>query len=186
MKVKISQALIVDVALDIAKESGIDMVTMANIARKLQIKPPSLYNHFSSLHEIKQDMAYKAQSLLVNYLNEQLQHIETDKMLNAFVLTYYRFACENPGFYEASIIALDSSIGQKVLPSSELIAIITKVLHNYQLDDNALIHTIRALRSVLHGLIDLSNRGGFKLEVKVEDTLHYTVEMFKKGLLSSE
>lgn len=181
-KVKISQASIVDVALAIAKESGIEMVTMANIARKLQIKSPSLYNHFSSLYEIKQEMAYKAQSLLVDYLNDQLKQTDLDKMLTEFVLAFYRFACEHPGYYEASIIALDSSLGQKALPSSELIDIIKKALHVYQLEEKALIHTIRGLRSILHGLIDLNKSGGFKLDVQIEETLIYTVNLLITGL----
>ena len=53
-------------ALELASENGLQSVSMNQIAEKIRIKAPSLYNHFKSKDEIVRAM--------YSYLREQAQH----------------------------------------------------------------------------------------------------------------
>ncbi len=54
---------IIKVTLELALKKGLDNVSMSQIASKLRIKKPSLYNHFHSKDEIIEEM--------YNYLRNQ-------------------------------------------------------------------------------------------------------------------
>jgi len=182
-KMNLSQSIIVDRALEIAERIGIEQVTMANIARELNIKPPSLYNHVSGLDEIKQKMAEKAQHILFLQLKEAvIDEEEGAQKIKAFSYAYYRFAIARPGMYEASIVALDSSSHDKFPADNNIVLLIKDSLAQYNLSESDSIHIIRGLRSLLHGLVDINRKGGFKLKVDMNDTLEKVIDTFLLGL----
>ncbi|WLR58892.1 TetR/AcrR family transcriptional regulator [Guptibacillus hwajinpoensis] len=74
---KFTKDIVIREALDIAERENVSKVTMATIARNLSIKPPSLYNHFDGLDDIKNAMAVSALNQFFNWLSEKTEN-QTD------------------------------------------------------------------------------------------------------------
>ncbi len=55
----ITQEKIIDTAAAFVDEEGFSALTIATLSKKLNIRPPSLYNHVSGLLEIQADSQKK-------------------------------------------------------------------------------------------------------------------------------
>jgi len=174
-KMHLTKTGILDAALSLAEQHGYEAVTMANIARSLTIKPPSLYNHFKNLEEIKQAMAEASQKQLYEALKGTEQ---TAQPMLSLAKAYVTFANTNPGLYAAS---LPGGNGEY---ANALVQLVGAALQSYELENEKKIHAIRGFRSMLHGFVDLINRDGFKLDVGLEASLEEVVDIFERGLSS--
>jgi len=182
-KIGINHDMIVNTALDLAEGRGMESVTMANIARELGIKPPSLYNHIKGLDEIRLAMAIKAQNLLYNHLKEAVNGKESGpESVKEMGKAYLSFAHQYPGLYEASLLAPDQGVSDDNQSAESIIDLTLKALSVYSLKQEELIHAVRGLRSILHGIADLDRKGGFKLQVGLIDSLEVILETFLNGL----
>lgn len=179
----LNQEIITNKALEIADREGMEAVTMAALARELTIKSPSLYNHFSGLTEVKQAMAIKALKILYQYLKKAtIDNKEGFETIQAIGKAYITFANQYPGMYEASLSAPDLSSKNVQIFGDAIVGFMREVLSVYPLNEIEMIHTIRGLRSLLHGLVDIKRKGGFNLQVDLEESLENILETFMKGL----
>ncbi|QXE00639.1 TetR/AcrR family transcriptional regulator [Terribacillus sp. DMT04] len=168
-KMQLTQSKITDTALSIAEQQGFEAVTMANIARALSIKPPSLYNHFKNLEEIKIAMALIAQQKLYEALKDQ------DTLLS-LAKSYVNFSKLHAGLYTASLCGGTGETGHAIV---QLFAT-TPILA--ELEETERTHAIRGFRSMVHGFIDLQYYEGFKMDVDLEESLVKMVSVFERGL----
>lgn len=174
-RMQLTKTAITDTALSLADQHGYEAVTMANIARSLTIKPPSLYNHFKNLEEIKQAMAEAAQKQLYDALKGTEQ---TSQPMLSLAKAYVNFASSNPGLYASS---LPGGNGEY---ANALVRLVADALQAYKLENEKMIHAIRGFRSMLHGFVDLNTHAGFKLDVDLEASLEEVVGIFERGLQS--
>ncbi|KGP91985.1 hypothetical protein N780_15490 [Pontibacillus chungwhensis BH030062] len=179
----LNQEMIVDRALELAENEGLSAVTMANLARSFSIKPPSLYNHFRNLLKIKQAMASRAQKMLYDNLSGAVNaELEPLERIQEMAKQYVTFATCYPGIYEASIIAPDIKGESHKNREEPLLQLLKQYVAPFELSEQDRIHAIRGLRSLLHGLVDLNKKEGFKLGVDLEDSRIYLIEAYVKGL----
>ncbi|WP_221565366.1 TetR/AcrR family transcriptional regulator [Alkalihalobacillus sp. TS-13] len=180
---RLNQDIITEKALEIADLEGMDFVTMANIARELSIKPPSLYNHFKSLEDIKQAMAVQALKLFNEHLYKAAENKENgQEKIREIGKAYVTFAHRYPGFYEASLSAPDPTAENVRFYGESIVNLTKEALTIYALNEKEMIHIIRGIRSLLHGLVDLEKRGGFNLEVDLTESLNAILETYIKGI----
>ncbi|WP_036815572.1 TetR/AcrR family transcriptional regulator [Pontibacillus yanchengensis] len=179
----LNQTLIIDKALEIANKEGIESVTIASLARELNIKSPSLYNHVKNLGDIREAMAIQAIKQMEQHLRSSTISLENgEETIRAIGKAYVQFAKQHPGIYEALLSAPDPS-SQNVMKAGEgIVTLIKEALSPYPLTEVGMIHAVRGLRSLLHGLVDLHYRGGFNLDVDLEGSQEFMVETFIKGL----
>ncbi|MFJ6411282.1 TetR/AcrR family transcriptional regulator [Terribacillus saccharophilus] len=173
-RMQLTKTMIIDTALSLAEQQGYEAVTMANIARSLSIKPPSLYNHFKNLEEIKHAMAEAAQIQLY----EALRDTEQGAQLLSLAKAYVHFGSSHPGLYASSLPGGSWEV------SEALVQLIADGLTAFSLDETDKIHAIRGFRSMLHGFIDLNKHAGFKLDVDLEKSLEQMVGIYVRGLQS--
>lgn len=174
-RMQLTKTMIIDTALSLAEQQGYEAVTMANIARSLSIKPPSLYNHFKNLEEIKHAMAEAAQIQLYEALRDTEQGAQP---LLSLAKAYVHFGSSHPGLYASSLPGGSWEV------SEALVQLIADGLTSFPLDETDKIHAIRGFRSMLHGFIDLNKHAGFKLDVDLEKSLEEMVAIFERGLQS--
>lgn len=174
-RMQLTKTMIIDTALSLAEQQGYEAVTMANIARSLSIKPPSLYNHFKNLVEIKYAMAEAAQKQLYGALKDTEQ---SGQPLVSLAKAYVHFGSSHPGLYASSLLGGTGEIGEK------LVQLIADRLTAYELNETEKIHAIRGFRSILHGIVDLNKHEGFKLDVDLERSLEHMVGIFERGIKS--
>lgn len=179
----LNQEIIINKAMEIADQKGIEAVTMATLAKELAVKSPSLYNHIEGLKEVKQMMAVKALDLLYQHIKKAtLNKAVGAETIRAFGYAYIEFAQQNPGIYQASLSA-PYPFAQNFQNAGETVMGLTReILSVYHLNEIELIHTVRGLRSVLHGLIDLKSKNEFNLDVNLEESQGFVLNIFIKGL----
>jgi hypothetical protein len=100
----------------------------------------------------------------------------------ALAHAYRAFAKERPGLYAASLRAPDPGDLAHCAASDDILAILRAVLEGYGLRDDVAVHTIRGLRSLLHGFVSLELGGGFGLPLDVDESFVRLVRVFIAGL----
>src|ERR1700722_14839351 len=59
-RVGLSAASVLDEAAKLADERGYDQLSLAELATRFRVQPPSLYNHIDSLESLKRGLALRA------------------------------------------------------------------------------------------------------------------------------
>src|ERR1700730_16385149 len=97
----INKTIVLQAAIELADEMGLEQITLALLAQKLNIKTPSLYNHVEGMPGIRKELAY----WVLNQMKEQLADaaigVSGEEALIAMGLAYLAFARKHPGLYEA-------------------------------------------------------------------------------------
>jgi AcrR family transcriptional regulator len=92
---------ILNTAREIMRENGAASLTMNELARRLSIKPPSLYNYFSGLMDIYDALFRLGFTLWGKRLTESLGEAQSwQDEVGLLMKTYMSFALENPALYQ--------------------------------------------------------------------------------------
>ncbi|RSK25923.1 TetR/AcrR family transcriptional regulator [Bacillus sp. HMF5848] len=178
--------VILEAATELADKDGLESVTLASLAKKLQIRPPSLYNHFDGLGGLRKKMAVYSMRKLYDDLADATIGKSGDEAIISLGHAYITFARQHPGLYEASIHAPDPTDKEVSEAGSQIVTLVVKVLQAYNLEDEAALHAVRGLRSILHGFASLEQKGGFGLPLDLDHTFHLLLQSFLAGIHTFE
>ncbi|ODP28525.1 putative HTH-type transcriptional regulator YobS [Paenibacillus nuruki] len=177
---------IVKAATVLADEHGLHEVTLTILAKKLGIRSPSLYNHVNGLPGLRREMALTGLDQLKNVLMYATVGRSEDKAIREMSRAYLEFTRAHPGLYEATLYISDTDDKELDTMKNQVLELFTQVLAGFDLNDDALIHAIRGLRSVLHGFSSLERTGGFGLKVDVNQSFELIIDTFLQGLHTSQ
>ncbi|MFJ8237601.1 TetR-like C-terminal domain-containing protein [Ureibacillus sp. NPDC094379] len=169
---------IINTAAEIANTEGVDNVTLAAIARKLNVRPPSLFNHIQGLPDLKRRLSLYGLTLLNEKLTEAAMGKMKDEALFSMAYGYLEFSRDHNGLYDLTLSAPESNDEEMQNASSKIIQLLSNILNDYQLTKEDTIHAIRALRSILHGFSSLEQKQAFKLAVEPEDSFQVLMAGF--------
>lgn len=92
---------ILDTARAIMRENGAAALTMNELARRLEMRPPSLYNYFSGLMDIYDALFRLGFTLWGEYVEEYTQAAQTwQDEIRLAMEAYMSFARQNPELYQ--------------------------------------------------------------------------------------
>ncbi len=181
----IDRALVVQTAVQLADASSFEAVTLAAVAEQLGIRIPSLYNHVSGLPGLRYLMSLWA----ARELGDQLRRAAVGKAgtdaLMSMADAYRAFAHAHPGVYRTTLRAATPDEPELTAAAQETLDVLLAVLQPYGLSTEDMLHTVRALRSVLHGFVDLEVVGGFGLSLDRDESFHRLMRAFAAGLEAS-
>ena len=144
-KVRQTAAILLD-------EKGLHGISHKDIAEKLEIRTPSLYNHIDSLDSLLREVAHTGMRQMNAGMEKAAIGKSGSKALQAVSIAYLDFIVEHPGIYEtiqwatwngtaetAAIFSqymsllriLLSSCGVKEMYMDEVLAIVTGEIHGY-------------------------------------------------------
>lgn len=172
---------ILQAATEIVDSNGFEELTLTSLAQKLEIRSPSLYNHFDGLNGLRRLLSVYGFEQLRNVLMRAAIGRSGDEAIREMARAYVSFARSHPGLYEVTL-APGPADPEALEVSQEIVELVTQVLKAYQLQDADAIHMARALRSILHGFASLEQKGGFGLPIDLDESLHQIVETFLTGL----
>ncbi|QGQ97965.1 TetR/AcrR family transcriptional regulator [Paenibacillus psychroresistens] len=178
----INKLVVLQAAIELADDMGIEQVTLALIAQKLKIKTPSLYNHVDGMPGIRKDLASWSLSRMKDQIANAAIGVSGEKALIAMGLAYLAFARKHPGLYEATLSAPDRDDPAMLLLADEFVNLILRVLEVYQLSEDDALHTVRGLRSIFHGFVSLEIKKGFGLALDRDASFRYILQTFLNGL----
>jgi len=175
-------ASVVRAAAALADANGVEALTLGELAAHLGVRTPSLYNHIAGLAGLRRDLALFGARELNARLSRAAIGKAGDAAIRAFADTYRAFAHAHPGLYAAIQRAPGPDDHELHAAADEVVATIVAVLAAYRLEGDDAMHTVRALRSFLHGFVSLEMGGGFGLPLDLDVSFRHLLQIFIAGL----
>ncbi|MFL7939156.1 WHG domain-containing protein (plasmid) [Priestia megaterium] len=173
---------ILKASTEMANTQGLDEVTLASLAKKLNIRPPSLYNHVNGLPALRKKLAVYGYEKLYKALIHATIGRSQDNAVRALGEAYIVFVRNHPGLYEAMLRSPNSDGLELKHIQNETINIVIRVLNEYGLGEEQTLHAARGLRSILHGFASLEQKKGFGLPHDLDVSLLMLVDIFLRGI----
>lgn len=174
--------IILQAAIEIADQEGVEAVTLATLAKKLSIRPPSLYNHIDGITGLRKKLAFQGLEELYSHLAQAAIGRSKDEAVHEMADAYVTFSRNHPGLYELTIGINDLDDLDIQHAGKKIIDLIIQVLNGYGLKEDEALHAVRGLRSILHGFSSLEQKGGFGLPLDLDVSLHLLIDSFLAGI----
>ncbi|WP_100487765.1 TetR/AcrR family transcriptional regulator [Sporolactobacillus pectinivorans] len=185
MRAKVTRQAILQVSEKIVNQEGYEALTLAKVAKTLEIKTPSLYNHISNLNDLRKELTLHALKQLDHEIMTAAVGKSGEEALKAIGFAYIYFMKDNPGLYGVVSSAPDPQDTKIDRVSSDIIATILRVLEPYHLSEEKAIHFVRGLRALSHGFSTLERQGGFNIDVPLNESISIAFDTFIKGMFAT-
>ncbi|MED3924017.1 WHG domain-containing protein [Priestia megaterium] len=172
---------------NLANREGFYAVTIASLAKELDVRPPSLYNHIKGLEELRKELALSGLQQLYHLLKSAVEHASAEDAVYQLSKAYVSFVRKSPGIYEATATVAPRIQDEEVQKASDnIVLLVLDVLKPYHLPEDEALHAVRSLRSILHGFASLEQKGGFGMPLSTDETLDFLIRTFVLGLYRYE
>jgi AcrR family transcriptional regulator len=174
---------VVDAGAEVADREGLEGVTLAEVAKRLGVRSPSLYAHVEGLSGLRRQLALRAAAGLQRRFVEAIRGKEGSQALRALAHEYRHFALSHPGLYEASQRAVAREEDPELYDAlASVVVPVVEALVQAGVPDGDRIHVTRGIRSALHGFVTLERGGGFGMPEAVEESFQRLVELLVSGV----
>lgn len=180
--VGISRAQVVETAAALADQRGLDQLTLAQVAARLGVKLPSLYNHVDGLPALRRELALHGLRQLGHALSYATIGVAGDAAVIAAAGAYRAFVLARPGLYAATVRAPAPDDQEHQALASAIFELITRILAPYKLASDDAVHAARALRSIAHGFATVEAAGGFGMAIDRDESFDRLLRAFLVGL----
>lgn len=174
----LTRETVVQEAADLLDQHPGRDLTLTGLARHLEIKTPSLYNHVGSLDDLRQGVAVHGARELGDRLGSAAIGRSGETALVAMAWAYRDFATRRPGLHLATQRAPQPGQTQLAEAAEHILDILRRVLEPLGLSDTEQVHAIRSLRALVHGFVSLEQAGGFGMPVDLDESFQYLVDMY--------
>lgn len=150
-----TRARILDAAWELAQREGIAAITLRDLARRVDMRAPSLYTYFTSKHALYDAMFAEGAQQLADALSQRREAANPCETLRARVRLFVAFCTEDSVRYQ---LLLERPI-PGFEPSRESLAIMLSALAGTRADLEAVgvrgEHALDMLRALMTGLVSL-------------------------------
>lgn len=181
-RMKLDLSIIVQMSTELVDEHGLDQLSIGLLAEKLEVRPPSLYNHLDGLPELKQKLAIQGIKSLQAYMLQAAVGRSGDDAIRAISKAYIQFVREHPGLYDATTRFPDANDPELQQAQESIVQLVLRVLDTYHLQDEMAIHMVRGLRSILHGFTSIEQLGGFGMPLDSNKSFSILINTFIEGI----
>jgi len=181
-RMKLDLLIILQKATELVDEHGLDQLSIGLLAEKLEVRPPSLYNHLDGLHELKQKLAIQGVKNLHTYMLQAAVGRSGDEAIRAISQAYIQFVREHPGLYDASTRFPNANDQELQHAQESVVHLVLRVLDTYNLQEEMAIHMVRGLRSILHGFTSIEQLGGFGMPLDINKSFTILINTFIEGI----
>ncbi len=165
----------IDAAAELLDTEGAMSLSLSRVARQLEVKPPSLYNHVNGLVGLRRGVALRVSEDVGKHVGAAVMGRSGRDALLAAAHALRGYAQEHPALYEflAQIRVDDEDFATASLQALEPIL---AVLRGFDLGEEDVIHAARTLRATLHGFVAIESAGGFGLDIDVDASFDWMIE----------
>lgn len=182
-KRRLNAQAILDATAELAEEKGLENVTLLQVADRLGVKAPSLYNHLNGMHDLSLGVARIAAARLEEDIRDAAVGRSKEEALTAMSMAYRKYAKENPELYKAILRFRDYKDDTVLETGRTAYRILYQVIESYHLGEEETHHAVRALHSALHGFVSLEAAGFFQNpKVSADESYRRLVAMLVASL----
>ena len=185
-KNNINEEIIIETAASIVNEIGFENLSLKIIAEKLNIKSPSLYNHISSLDEIKSKLMVYGWKQMEERMIDSAVGVSGYEALRNMCNVFFDYATSNKGVFTAMLWYNKFENDEKEKATERLFNIIFKIMKSLDISDANINHIIRTLRAFLEGFSLLVNNNAFGNPISIKESFDLSLEVIINGIKSLE
>jgi AcrR family transcriptional regulator len=164
----LTELRVVEEAEALADEVGVSNLTLTALAKRLDIRQPSLYKHIAGMDGLQRSLSVRAKNELGDVLGRAAVGRARGDAIVSMSHAYRAWAADHPGRYAAAQRAPVPGDMDDMTASDHAVRVVADVLAGYNLRGDDAVDAIRALRAALHGFVTLEADGGFGLPVDVD------------------
>jgi len=173
----LSPEAVVDAALTLVDESGLDALTFAAVAGRTGVAAPSLYKHVGSVAALRTLVGRRVIDEMTERFTAAVVGRSGDEAVTRLLRAYRDYAVAFPRRY-AAMPADPLHDPALVEAGRRLLGVFLAVLRGYGLEGPAAVHAIRAARAIAHGFVSIETAGGFGLPEELDETYERLIRMF--------
>lgn len=180
----LTKPLILAEAVACMESTGQPVVSLHEVARRLGVKTPSLYNHIENTKELRYEIFQYAIEQFVANQRAATENKRRDEAVRAFAEAYHTFAVENKGLYRL-IMSIPSEEDDRAKEVAiPLLETVVEILSDYGLTEESIAHWQRVFRAILHGFISEEDLGYFYYykSIDLKKSRDIAVQCFLDGL----
>lgn len=180
----LTREVIVSEAVACMEHTGQPTVSLHELARRLGVKTPSLYNHIQKTRQLQREVFRYAIDKFVAHQEAAVAGKERDQAVRAFAQAYHAFAVENKGLYRLIMSIPSQEDDQAKELALPLLKTAVEVLAGYGLPQERVAHWQRVFRAILHGFIAQEDLGYFYYydTTDVGESRDIAIQCFLDGL----
>lgn len=164
----LTETRVIEEAERLADAVGLSNLTLAALAKRLDVRQPSLYKHIAGMDALQRSIAIRAKNELAGVLGRAAIGRARGDALAAMAHAYRAWALQHPGRYASAQRAPLPGDNDDAAASANVVQVAFDVMAGFELNDDDAVDGIRALRAALHGFVALETGGGFGLPVSIE------------------
>ncbi len=156
----LSTSAVIERGASLADANGFAALTIADVARSLNVQAPSLYSHVRNLQALRDGIAILALQELADRIVEAIMGRAAKAALTGFADAHRSFARARPGCWEA----LQTRQGDDVAAAPaarRLVQATSTVLLGYGIAPGEHVHATRIVGSAINGFVTLERVGNF-------------------------
>ena len=178
----LDRATIVREAASLVDREGLASLTLARLAARLGVRPPSLYNHVAGLDDLRRELALLGLGELAARLTRAAFGRAGEDAIVAIAEAYRTYARERPGVATAAVRAPAPGDRGWQAAGEGLVTLLVAAFGSLGLQGDDALHAVRGLRSLLHGFVTLETMGGFGLPLDRDESFRRLVQAYLAGL----
>lgn len=177
---------VVAAAADAADEVGFANLTLALLAGRLGVRPPSLYKHVDGLADLQHRVAALAITELGEAVRDAALGVAGRDALAGLAAAFRKYGTTHPGRYAATVGAEFQGADDELLAASRrVVDLVYAILRGYGIEGPDADHAARVIRSALHGFTVLEAADGFRWAGDSDESFNWLIDMLDRGLRRS-
>ncbi len=148
---------VVVAGLAVLDDHGPDSVTLAAVAARLDVRPPSLYAHVDGLAGLRRDLAHASTVEFGEVLRDAVLGRSGPDAVRSFATAYRLWATDYPGRYEMTLLPIAADDDERRAGARLALGAIQAVIRGFGVDKASAVQAGRSLRSAMDGFTRLEN-----------------------------
>lgn len=153
----LTHGAVVDAGLALLDSGGLEVVSLAAVAGRLDVRPPSLYAHVDGLAGLKRDLAHATTVEFGEVLRDSVLGRSGPDAVRSFADAYRRWATGFPGRYEMTLLPIAADDDERRAGARLALGAIQAVIRGFGVDEASAVQAGRSLRSAMDGFTRLEN-----------------------------
>jgi AcrR family transcriptional regulator len=179
-RVRVNVQRIVDTAMVILDEGGIESLTTRELSSRLHVSQPTIYSHVRSLAEVRSLVAVQGIAELGERLRTAVLGRSGDDALHELALEYRSYVKQHPDRYLLQLVNPGTDLYTEAAAGAA--TAVRAVLRSYGVPEEEIPSLHHMFRAAVHGFVHLEANNAISADVDPDDAYEVFVRFLARGL----
>lgn len=151
----LSRPAVIDAAIAMLPDSGLDGLTLTRLAERLGVSQPAMYRHVDGVDDLWRELGLEGRNRLAETLGEAAMGRSGTDAVEATAHAWRQFATAQPDLYAATDRTPCAGDPELEAAVERIVEILAASLRGFDFDEPTTIDAAGTLRSALHGFVHL-------------------------------